>query len=213
VAVRSSDATRQSKRQALVKAAADVFAVKGYLGTRVADIATSANVGKGTVYEYFVSKEEVLFAVWEWIADNAAARIRGLPEDVSERERLAAMLALSAEIIEEQVEQHAASMEFWGACRGTVSEERFRTATVCTYGTFRRIIADTIRAGQASGEFRTGIDAEAVATQIVSAHDGLGIQYYFDRSIDPRQVMGQFGQALCAGLCTGPDRNPGDSTT
>jgi AcrR family transcriptional regulator len=213
VTTRSTSTTRQDRRHSIVKAAASVFATRGYLGTRVADIATAAEVGKGTVYEYFASKEEVLFAVWEWIADNAAARIRELPERGGDRERLAAMFALSAEIIEEQVEQHAASMEFWGACRGTASEERFRTASVTTYATFRRMIADTIRAGQASGEFRAGIDAEAVAAMIVSAHDGLGIQYYFDRSIDPRKVMDHFAQGLCEGLCTSEDRNLGDSTT
>ena len=48
-----------------VEAACAVFAEKGYASTRVAEIAERAGVGKGTVYEYFSSKEELLFAVFE----------------------------------------------------------------------------------------------------------------------------------------------------
>ena len=53
---------RGDKRPRLVEAAAAVFAEKGYASTRVADIAVRAGVGKGTVYEYFSSKDELLFA-------------------------------------------------------------------------------------------------------------------------------------------------------
>jgi AcrR family transcriptional regulator len=210
---RTSEADRQSKRETIVAAAASVFACQGYLGTRMADIATAADVGKGTLYEYFQSKEKLLFAVWEGIAENAAARIHEASTEGGARAHLGRIFALSADLIIEQVEQHAASMEFWGACRGTAAEADFRTASVETYATFRRIIGDVVRAGQTSGELQPEIDPDAVATAVVSAHDGLGIQYYFDRSLDPHRVMDQFARALCQGLCTRVTDSRGESTS
>ena len=67
--------TRGDKRPRLVEAACAVFAEKGYASTRVAEIAERAGVGKGTVYEYFSSKEELLFAVFESINATRVERL------------------------------------------------------------------------------------------------------------------------------------------
>jgi AcrR family transcriptional regulator len=47
-------------RQRLLRAAADVFAARGYDGTRVADIAAAAGVSNGAMYAHFGSKAELL---------------------------------------------------------------------------------------------------------------------------------------------------------
>jgi len=47
-------------RQRLLRAAADVFAERGYDGTRVADIAAAAGVSNGALYAHFGSKAELL---------------------------------------------------------------------------------------------------------------------------------------------------------
>ena len=47
-------------RARLIKAAAEVFAERGYEGTRVADIATAAGVSNGALYAHFESKAELL---------------------------------------------------------------------------------------------------------------------------------------------------------
>ena len=82
-----------NKRPRLVTAATAVFAAKGYASTRVADIAEHAGVGKGTVYEYFSSKEELLFAVFESINEKISTRVSvTLSKDGSAREKLLALL-------------------------------------------------------------------------------------------------------------------------
>lgn len=48
-----------SKRHVILKAAAEVFASRGFYGAKIEDIALRAEIGKGTVYEYFRSKEEL----------------------------------------------------------------------------------------------------------------------------------------------------------
>jgi len=47
------------KRQQILAAATTVFAAQGFHQARIADIATAAGVGKGTIYEYFPSKKEL----------------------------------------------------------------------------------------------------------------------------------------------------------
>jgi AcrR family transcriptional regulator len=47
-------------RERLLRAAADVFAERGYDGTRVADIAAAAGVSNGAMYAHFASKADLL---------------------------------------------------------------------------------------------------------------------------------------------------------
>jgi AcrR family transcriptional regulator len=48
-------------RQAIVDAATELFATRGYEKTTVADIAAAADIGTRTFFSYFASKEELLF--------------------------------------------------------------------------------------------------------------------------------------------------------
>jgi AcrR family transcriptional regulator len=52
--------TAAETRERLLRAAADVFAQRGYDGTRVADIAAAAGVSNGAIYAHFASKAELL---------------------------------------------------------------------------------------------------------------------------------------------------------
>lgn len=52
---------RQRTRQALISAAARLFAEKGYEQTTVAEIAAAAEVSTKTFFNHFASKDEVLF--------------------------------------------------------------------------------------------------------------------------------------------------------
>jgi AcrR family transcriptional regulator len=52
-------------RERLFRAAMDQFAAKGFLETTVEDITNAADVGKGTFFNYFPSKEHILLAFGE----------------------------------------------------------------------------------------------------------------------------------------------------
>lgn len=47
------------KTEQIIDAAAVVFSSKGFYNTRIQEIADQANIGKGTIYEYYRSKEEL----------------------------------------------------------------------------------------------------------------------------------------------------------
>jgi TetR/AcrR family fatty acid metabolism transcriptional regulator len=52
---------KPAKGAAILKAAENIFARKGFHAATVSDIARKAKVSEGTIYEYFSSKEELLF--------------------------------------------------------------------------------------------------------------------------------------------------------
>lgn len=55
------DRKRERTRRALLEAAVELFETRGYEETTVADIAAVAEVGTRTFFNYFASKEELLF--------------------------------------------------------------------------------------------------------------------------------------------------------
>jgi len=57
---RVAGVTAEQTRDRLLRAAADAFAGRGYDGTRVAEIASTAGVSNGALYSHFGSKAELL---------------------------------------------------------------------------------------------------------------------------------------------------------
>ena len=54
---------KEAKKMDILHAAMHVFAKKGVVKTKMIDIATIAGVGKGTIYEYFRSKEDLMVGI------------------------------------------------------------------------------------------------------------------------------------------------------
>src|SRR6516162_76589 len=52
-------------RERLFRSALDLFALKGFAETTVEDITEAADVGKGTFFNYFPSKDHILVAFGE----------------------------------------------------------------------------------------------------------------------------------------------------
>src|SRR5260370_16732735 len=70
------DRRREKTRLDLIQAAERVISSKGYHQTRIADIATDADVGLGTFYLHFKTKNEIFI---ELIEHGAAELRRELP--------------------------------------------------------------------------------------------------------------------------------------
>lgn len=56
-----------NRKMAILSSAVPLFAEKGYDDTTIDDIAEKAEFGKGTIYNYFQSKEEIYWAIHEEI--------------------------------------------------------------------------------------------------------------------------------------------------
>lgn len=72
---------KDARRDAILKAARDVFARKGLGGTRIGDIAAHAGISQGLIYHYFPNKEALFTAIveaaLETTARTAAAALEG----------------------------------------------------------------------------------------------------------------------------------------
>lgn len=199
MAARTAD--KDSRRAQLIEAAAHVFSHQGYSASRVSEIATEAGVGKGTVYEYFSSKEELFFAVFEDHQERIRERVdQVLTGDGSALERLEKLLAEAAAIAEDDRQLHGVTLDFWSASIGSGAADKFETTCNQLYCNYRRILADLIREGQANGMIRPSVDPETVAIAVVAALDGLTVQHSFDHTIRPLDVVRGFADVLIAGL-------------
>src|ERR671910_186909 len=58
-----SEGERENKLRAILDAALDVFAEKGFADTRLDDVAARAGVAKGTIYLYVESKQALFEAL------------------------------------------------------------------------------------------------------------------------------------------------------
>src|SRR5262252_3109828 len=61
------------KHEAILRAATDVFAKRGFFNAQVADVARAAGVAAGTVYLYFKGKDDLLVSIFERTMKEAIA--------------------------------------------------------------------------------------------------------------------------------------------
>ena len=96
---------RQQTRQELISAAMRLFEQKGYEPTTVAEIAAAAGVSTKTFFNYFASKDEVLFPYLSRRIDAAVNLIeqRG-PDDQMSDVLVAAMQHMLADALTDEVD-------------------------------------------------------------------------------------------------------------
>ena len=193
---------RQAKKQRIIKAAAEVMARKGYAGTVMADIAAAADIGKGTLYEYFDSKEALFFAVFRWFSQTTGAEARvsvsALGRSAGERLRLLNDTIMGAWI--ELKDIYALTMEFWSASASSQMRNRFKEVFRESYREFRAVVSALLRDGIERGEFRPDLEAESIAAALVGTWDALLLQAWFDDQFDPVDSSREFLDALFEGI-------------
>ena len=75
---------RKQKIKDIAQTALCLFSQRGYAATSVEQIAEAATIGKGTVYEYFKTKEDLLVAaVQEWV-DQGEIQISAIMEGIDD---------------------------------------------------------------------------------------------------------------------------------
>jgi len=193
---------KDQREREILQAAAAVFAEHGFRGTRVADIARRAGIGKGTIYEYFHSKEDLFTRLFHWYTEQAYSSMLSTADDAGGSPLMA--LRRSCESLlqscHEMQELYPLTMEFWSASTASEFREGLTTEFRRLYEEFRGAIADILRAGQARGEVSSQVEPEPVAAVVVGALDGLFLQAWFDRDFDPVAAGRKFLDVLVIGL-------------
>ena len=193
---------KEKKKRIIIQAAADIFAKKGYSGAAVSDIASQADIGKGTIYEYFDSKEDLFFAVFKWYSEKtgAAATVSISALGGSATQRLEALNKSLMGLWDEIRDVFALAMEFWAASSSALMRQRFQAAFKQLYQDFRSIVSALIHDGIKRGEFREDVNPEAVAAALVGTWDAMFLQAWFDPSFNPLKISQNFLAVVIQGL-------------
>src|SRR5436305_10746314 len=153
-----------SRRADLTRAAARLFAEKGYHGTSTADLAEALGVQKGSLYSHIESKADLL---WEVAREGSAAfhaALDSVPEEAPALERIRLALRAHLRVVAEQVDVATVFVREWRYLEGERRDEFVRE---------RRRYEERFRAlyreGRELGELRTDLDDATAALLALSA--------------------------------------------
>ena len=79
------------RREAILDAAARLFAARGFSGASMADLAKACGTSKSLVYHYFPSKDDVLYAVMTSHLDDLVGAAEGAAQSGDAKARLHAL--------------------------------------------------------------------------------------------------------------------------
>jgi AcrR family transcriptional regulator len=190
------------KKNRIIAAAVTTFAQKGYAGTRIIEVAQAAGIGKGTIYEYFPSKEALFFATLEHLLVETGRQMEVLAEttDGSVADRL---MILAEQVIRDwldKLELYGLVLEFWSATAALPGRRRFRKAFNDGYTAFRGLLAALIQEGKARGEFKAAVDPENIAAALIGSWDALLFQAWLDADFDAFGASRDHMRVVVAGL-------------
>jgi AcrR family transcriptional regulator len=145
-------------RDRLFRAALEQFAKKGFLEATVEDITNAADVGKGTFFNYFPSKEHILLAFGE-------LQLGKLQEAIDEARKTGMPLpeflrSLGAKMTEEPIRHPTLVRAFLQAF---LSSTEVRSAMLDLQSRIMALHSQMIQLGQERGEIRDDLPAVELA--------------------------------------------------
>ena len=179
---RVTDQYKTEVKEKIVQAAIATFSKYGYDKTRMDDIAKSANLGKGTLYLYFKSKEELFYA----ISENS---IKELKEQLSRLFSKKEDLVHDAEKFYDQYRNliHDSEKVSFEMIAESSRNPKLRKALYEQRMKVYDIVIDYLRRQIEKGFFRKDMDVNAIASGLVALYDGLtiskllGISEYYNK--------------------------------
>jgi AcrR family transcriptional regulator len=182
---------REQKLKEITVAALAVFSQRGYAATSIDQIAAAAGIAKGTVYDYFDSKEDLFVAATmtfvNQVNQSLASRLSAIDDPIS---RLVLFVKdyLKTLFDPDDKETLLLSYDVLQQCMlegGVFYNRRYLIKDMLTG--VRKIIRDILLDGVSAGIFKLGIarDAEKIATNLLAFLDGAGMhasctEGYFD---------------------------------
>ena len=175
--LRTAESLRAGKRDAILRAATDVFAERGYFNAQVADVARAAGVAAGTVYLYFRSKDDLLVSIFERTMREAIADARACMEPL--RDPIAQLRAIARVHLDRMGRDRSLAVVFQVELRqSTKFMERFSSTLLREYlGVIRAVIAD----GQKTGVFRKEINPTLAAKLFFGGLDEMATNWVLSR--------------------------------
>jgi len=162
---------KEEKKANILEASIKVFAKKGVTKTKMSDIAEAADIGKGTIYEYFRSKDEIFVASFHFFLENVDSVISQRLYRISDpMKKLLAYSSAWAEIfVGTNLEYAAIVLDFWA--------ESIRNNQEAIALDLVKMLEDCIAKDKAPS-----LDTKIAASILIGSLEGLFIQWILDRS-------------------------------
>src|SRR3954453_24230866 len=145
-------ASKETRRQQLIEATIDSLAKRGYSETTMADVADGAGLSRGIVNFHFESKEKLLVATLQYMADEYAVHwrnsLRKAPDDPARQ-----LLTLCAADFDRSIctkRKLAAWCAFWGEAKSRPTYQALSSARDAVY---QNIFIDLCAALKQSGGY------------------------------------------------------------
>jgi len=168
---------KKKKAEAISDAALKVFREHGYFKTRMVDIAQTAGMGKGTLYEYFNDKADILrFAFDQYFSVFSEGILEAMKEKTKPSEKILSLIDFALQHAAEWENHCAIYIDYFGATR-TEQMKRFSLAGI--YDEMKDILENLIKEAQSEGEIAEQFDPGAVAELLLSIYDGIILHKIF----------------------------------
>jgi TetR/AcrR family fatty acid metabolism transcriptional regulator len=173
----AEDKSRTGKYEAILRAAARVFARSGYFNAKVSDVARAAGVADGTVYLYFKNKDDLLTSIFDWAMGEFINRARSeIAEFEDPREKLRRFAHLHFMMLEE--ERDIAIVFQIELRQSTKFMEQFSTTHLAQY---LQMLREIIEEGQRREIFRKRLNSKVVAKFLFGALDEMATNWVLSR--------------------------------
>jgi len=188
---------KEEKKRALLSAARRVFAQKGFASTKIEDVAREAGIGKGTVYEYFRSKDDIFFALFEEFKAEFHKRIFVMAPKSPPQERLKKYITSALSAFEEWKDMSHILLDFWAEHKSK-SSAHFRFDEL--YKVARENLSTFIQEGIKKGVYKK-VDPAHTASILIAIIDGLLLQWVFNpKSFSLRDIGSDVAAIFLSGI-------------
>lgn len=193
---------REAKRAEILRFAADVFSCTGFHATTIQEIATAAGIGKGTVYEYFRTKEELFLAVYDaWMNEYENTVRKRVDAATDPMAKVDAVRQSAVDFYQSRAQQAPLLLEFWAhALRSTNPAFLERVHATRTF--LQDLGAELAQQLVSAGWF-TSVDAASFALLESGISDGIFLSWVLEQQRFPLDKAYTFRQSLIGmGLLT-----------
>jgi AcrR family transcriptional regulator len=186
----------RSGREDLFRIAAELFAENGYHGTGMSDLERATGLGRGSIYHYVSSKDDLLFGITsQYLVGLIATGENLLAQDLEPEERL---LLLSREVMKVIVE-HLPEMTVCFRDMHEVAEPK-RAEVLDLHRRYERVWEETLERGLEQGRFRTA--DHLVVKAILGLHHYAYLWVNPGGPMRPEQIADVFADFVMNGLKT-----------
>ena len=161
------------KKELIINAAVKVFAERGLEKGKIADIAQEAGIGKGTVYEYFRSKDDIFKAIEKMFFSGTLEQMQSIAQSQeSPTEKIERICEISLDLHNHMGDSVLIFSELWAQQTRGIIHGHSTTIINEMYNDYYKLVEDILNEGIRKKEFRK-MSVVGVTTMLLSMIDGI----------------------------------------